>query len=69
MVGHVAVAWDVAATKAAAGGEGGGGPRRRWRALLSPQLPGGVYDERLIYRRRGRRTQSGGTPSARSFCV
>jgi hypothetical protein len=25
MVGHVAVAWDVAATKAAAGDEGGGG--------------------------------------------
>jgi len=25
MVGHVAVAWDVAATKAAAGNEGGGG--------------------------------------------
>jgi hypothetical protein len=37
------------------GGDEGGGGRRRWRrALLSPQLLGGVYDERSIYRRRGR---------------
>ena len=39
MVGGAAVAWDVAATKTAAGDEGGR------RALLSPQLPGGAYDE------------------------
>ena len=37
MVGHVAVAWDVAATKAAVGDK-----------------VEGVYDERSIYRRRGR---------------
>jgi hypothetical protein len=52
MVGHVVVAWDVAATKAAAGDEGGGRRRRRRRALLPPQLLEGVYDERSIYRRR-----------------
>ena len=82
MVGHVVVAWDVVATKAAAGDEGGGRRRRRRRALLPPQLLEGVYDERSIYRRRGdehgANSECTGVfrvlgvwsfPSARSFCV